>query len=98
MSKECVKSIGYMEDYKEAGGEGGESQAECEGQGLQALQDLDYVFHKLKKEAATALINHFMSCKIHENLSLIHTLRFRVEVEKSGKPFHECPSLNTSTL
>lgn len=68
MSEECVKSIGYMEDCEEAGGEGGESQAECEGQGLQAMQDLDYVFHHLKNEVAAALINHFMSCKIHENL------------------------------
>ena len=40
-----------------------------EGQGLRAMQDLNYTSQKLKKGEAAALINHFMICKIHENLS-----------------------------
>lgn len=60
------------------GGEEWESQTECERQGSKAMQDLDYVFQKLKKEAA-ALLHHFTSCKTHENLSLTLTLRLRVE-------------------
>ena len=82
---------------KDARGEGQESWTECERQGVKAKQDLDYVFQKLKKEA-TALIRHCMGYKIHGNLSLTHTLRFRIELEKSGKPFHECPDLSTFPL
>lgn len=62
------------------------------------MQDLDYESQKLKKEEAAALINRFMICKIHENLSLIHTLRFGVDLEESGKPFHSYPGLITFAL
>jgi hypothetical protein len=50
-------------------------------------------FQKLKQEVAP--INHFKICKIHQSLSLIHTLRFKIELEESGKPFHKFPGSNT---
>lgn len=63
------------EGRRERGASGGDFgkkafRADCDdGQGLRAMQDLNCTSQKVKKGEAAALINHFMICKIHENLS-----------------------------
>lgn len=57
---------------------------------------LDCEFKKLRKKVAGVLIDHFMICKIHENL--IHTQRFRVYLKEFGRPFHKFAGLSTCVL
>lgn len=88
------------EGRRERGASGGDFgkkafRADCDdGQGLRAMQDLNCTSQKVKKGEAAALINHFMIWKI----CLIHTLRFGVDLEESGKPFHNWPGLSACTL